>query len=123
MSSDLCQLCALAPGTLLHRHVCPATRPHDGWPSPPATPQRDLPAISEARRHLLATRGLVVAKLRLPRRPPGDTFTWVTPPPDVLPLGAQWFIDGSVFDSNHIATLSAGFGIVILGESGELPAS
>ena len=54
-----CQLCVSATGTLDHRFQCPTTRPSGGWPAPPPVAQSFLNGISDRRRQLLRTRGLL----------------------------------------------------------------
>ena len=122
VSTDFCQLCDVSPGTLKHRHACPATVPHGGWKPPPEECQRDLARLSQARRDLLATRGLLAARVVLPPMPGGDSFTWLRAPPDDLPSDATWFVDGSLFDAICGATRRTGFGVAIVTPSGDLVA-
>ena len=47
-----CQLCFAAIGTLMHKHQCPATLPHAGWPRPPEHVQRFIDDLSPSRQML-----------------------------------------------------------------------
>ena len=65
-----CQLCIAAEGTLLHRQLCPANVPVGGWQPPPAPRIWKPGTISADRHRLLVTRGLFVAVVEVPQRPP-----------------------------------------------------
>ena len=115
-----CQLCMEAAGTLAHRHVCRATRPPSGWPAPPPAASKFRRKFDDRRKELLCTRGLLVLKVKVPRRPSGDTFQWFLQPPEDLPEDAWWFIDGSMFDANRAIVQRTGFGITIVAANGTL---
>ncbi|CAK0811022.1 unnamed protein product, partial [Prorocentrum cordatum] len=82
VTEKACQLCGVTPGTLLHRRVCEASLPLDGWPEPLEVCGRLLSTMSDARLALLRTRGLLT--LRLPRPLPQEEVAvrWFTDPPD-----------------------------------------
>jgi len=117
-----CQLCLNATGTLLHRQVCPAICPHEGWQPPPTQCSKIIATVmSQARRELLATRGLFALRLSVPRPPPGDTFHWILcPPEDGRAQEATWFIDGSLFDEAKRFARRTGFSVVVVSNSGSL---
>ena len=47
---DQCQLCNAAVGTADHRHRCPVTCPHEGWPEPSPNAKRFIDRLSTQRR-------------------------------------------------------------------------
>ena len=60
-------------------------------------------------------------KVRLPERPPADTFSWVCRLPD----GANaeeyvWYVDGSLFDEAKRVFRRTGFGIAAVDHRGSL---
>ena len=79
-----------------------------------------MSALSQERRDLLATRGLLAARVALPPRPAGDSFTWLRAPPEELPSDVTWFIDGSLFDTVCRASRRTGFGVAVVAASGDL---
>ena len=120
-SDNLCQLCVGATGTLLHRHVCPAIWPSDGWQQPPRVADLIKSSLQPRRRELLITRGLFTLKVSVPCRPEGGTFQrLVRPLDDGSDLDATWFIDGSLFDEAKRYFRRVGFGIAVIGMDGSL---
>ena len=117
---NLCQLCFGAPGTLGHRSACPCTRPAGGWSTPPPLAARALARLAPPRAELLRTRGLLTA--RLPRPPPhsGESFRWLSDPPDAQRLDVIWYFDGSFLNGRWGIFASAGFAIVVVSDAGDL---
>ena len=116
-----CQLCQASLGTLLHRHVCLATRPRDGWPARPAEQDQVWQQLNAARQNLLLTRGFLTVKVRLEEPDRLEAFTWYLDPtnhPD-LPA-ARWYIDGSMVDNVSPVIRRLGFGLVVVAPSGML---
>mmetsp|Transcript_15048 Transcript_15048/g.52826 ORF Transcript_15048/g.52826 Transcript_15048/m.52826 type:complete len:338 (+) Transcript_15048:378-1391(+) len=117
-----CQLCFMAPGTLAHRMVCPATQHHGGWQPPPAQCAEITGMISSAeRQQFLGTRGFFAIKVRMPSKPPGGSFRWLLQPSENESVeGATWFIDGSLFDEAKRFAHRTGFGILVVCPQGSL---
>ena len=119
ITDNRCQLCHCDVGTLEHRFRCPATRPAEGWPAPPAQAAVALSRLSPTRRRLLQTRAMLV--LRLPRPPPNRTewFTWHVEPPECLGQ-CTWYLDGSMLSGNFGEYRAVGFAIVVVSVTKEL---
>ena len=115
-----CQLCLGDPGTLEHRHSCPATEPHGGWPCAPARVQQFIDKLEANRRRILLTRGLLAVRALIPAPQAGDTFEWLRSPRDDIPLDAKWYIDGSLFDAAWDYAKRTGFGVAVVSTSGDL---
>ena len=117
-----CQLCLAAVGTLEHRLVCPHVRPFQGWQPPPADCRRAAALLNrdQDRVRLASTRAIACIKIIVPRRPPPTDFQWLLPPPDDLPAGSRWFIDGSMFDEAKRFARRTGYGVVVVSAAGEL---
>ena len=75
---------------------------------------------TQERQDLLSTRGLFAIKIRVPARPPGDSFTWLLQPPEDVGPGATWFIDGSLFDESKRFARRTGFGVAVSDSQGSL---
>lgn len=115
-----CQLCLGANGTLSHRLVCPALVPDGGWQPPPPECNTIADTLSPARLELLGTRGLFVFSVRAPLAPAQESFTWIWPLPDELPVGVRFFIDGSLFDESRKWARRTGFGVAVVSNAGSL---
>ncbi|CAK0827955.1 unnamed protein product [Prorocentrum cordatum] len=117
-----CQLCGVTPGTLMHRRVCEASLPPDGWPEPPEACQRLLSVPPEARLTFLRTRGLLA--LRLPRPVPQEeaAVRWFTDPPDATRADLCWHADGSMKFGPVWELRRAGCALVVVSENGDLAA-
>ena len=96
--------------------------PPEGWQHPPAQCSKIMGIVqSQARRDLLATRGLFALRLSVPLPPPGDTFDWILcPPDDGAAQEATCFIDGSLFDESKRFARRTGFSIAVVSNSGSL---
>ena len=116
VQNGTCQLCHSANGDLLHRHNCPRTLPADGWSPPPPAAVDFLSSISASNRDLLKTRGLAIARVKVP--PPKDELiVWLKDiPSNVDESELSWFIDGSLLDGPlaSIGRVGAGFAAVNL---------
>ena len=115
-----CQLCLGGAGTLEHRHHCPATEPHGGWPQAPARVQSFIASLDHDRRRLLLTRGLLAVRVIVPNPHGADSFHWIRSPQDDIPLDAKWYIDGSMFDASRGFAKRTGFGVVVISVTGDL---
>ncbi|CAK0867119.1 unnamed protein product, partial [Prorocentrum cordatum] len=117
-----CQLCGVTPGTLMHRRVCEASLPPDGWPEPPEACRRLLSVLPEARLTFLRTRGLLA--LRLPRPVPQEeaAVRWFTDPPDATRADLCWYTDGSMKFGPVWELRRTGCALVVVSENGDLAA-
>jgi len=113
-----CQLCLEATGILEHRLQCPATSPFGGWLEPSALASKALARLTEARRKLANTRGLLVLRVGVPTGPLNAEFKWLRAPPDVIPDDATWYIDGSMLGGRWVSLRRTGFGIAIVASDG-----
>ena len=79
-------------------------------------------ALAEERQALLLTRGLFAVRIDLPDpAASSDSFHWLLSPVSHPLLDrAAWFLDGSLVDALCDQTARAGFGIVVVAETGEL---
>jgi hypothetical protein len=66
----------------------------------------------------LQTRGMLTVKMRIPKPPPADQFGWIMSPPDSLPEGTTWYIDGSLFDEARRFARRTGYAILVIGPDG-----
>ncbi len=117
-----CQLCHAATGTLAHRLLCPAIKPHGGWPGAPLECNKVVQLLGHDRHEILKTRGLFAMKVRVPGRPQGGTFSWIWPMPLQPPDDLIWLIDGSLFDESRRFARRTGFGIAMVTPQGSLVA-
>ena len=120
-----CQLCLLATGTLEHRLHCKVTIPEGGWPLAPPKAKLAVEHLSAHRLRLLQTRALLVLKVPVPRlRTEGDLI-WLLKPDFNAPSmdTATWFFDGSMLNGRWVPLRSTGFGIAIVGTSGNAKTS
>ena len=122
IDDNQCQLCQAAVGTLQHRLVCPCIVPTDGWQPPPSLAARALEKLAPDRSSLLATRGLLVVKARIPKVAAGESFQWITPMPEDAPDKLVWYIDGSMFDEKRRFGKALGFAIVVISGVGRVVA-
>ena len=67
----------------------------------------------------MTARALMVLRVRIPPPPADDTFAWLLQP-DSADHTSTWYVDGSVYDATRGFARRAGFGLVVVGESGEL---
>ena len=98
---------------------CPATRPVAGWPAPCSAVDAMVTRMTDRRRSLLETRGLLVYCVKVPPAQSLESFRWVVEPPDAAEQ-AIWFIDGSLYDESRVIAHRAGFGIVVVSQDGAL---
>jgi len=119
-TTDLCQLCHLAPGTLDHRRCCEATRPEGGWPRPPAECARICDRLGSTRRRLLQAQGLFTIRIKLTHPRPQGWFRWLLEPPECLPDDVRWYVDGSMIDNFCRPMIRTGFGIAVVSAEGQL---
>jgi hypothetical protein len=115
-----CQLCKDSVGTLEHRLECKCIVPADGWQPPPAGTAHLLSDLSPPRRKLLATRGIFVAKVRMPSAVQQESLHWVMRLPPDAPDDLVWFIDGSMFDEKRRFARSRGFALVATSAEGRV---
>ena len=118
--NDRCRLCDAEPGTLLHRLSCPATCPAEKWPKPPAATRAFLDGLSEDRRRLLQTRGLLAIKAEIPEVNPTGWCRWPRPLRQHHYDTVNWYIDGSCLDGARVETARLGFAIVGTSPGGAL---
>ena len=120
MTDNSCQLCGAAAGTELHRHHCDATRPPGGWITDSATSLSVATALTTTQQRVLTTRGILA--IRAPRRPVQQepVITWHTAPPDNPPVGATWYVDGSVVNLKLGSYTTAGCAMVVVSADGAL---
>ena len=112
----------MGPGTLAHRHVCPRTRPREGWPERPRDSEWLWDELSPGRQDLLRTRGLMALILELPTPNEQNTFQWLLDP-STHPNSHQelvCYVDGSMIDPDHSLTSRCGFGLALTTVEGEL---
>ena len=77
--------------------------------------------LSTERQVLLNTRGLMAIKMRIPSGEQQDYFIWHVRPSQEAELeGAEWYIDGSLFDEKLDFSRRCGFGIVVVAADGQL---
>ncbi|CAK0813206.1 unnamed protein product [Prorocentrum cordatum] len=121
-AGQACQLCGVTPGTLVHRRVCEASLPPDGWPELPEACQHLLSVLPEARLTFLRTRGLLA--LRLPRPVPQEeaAVRWFTDPPDATRADLCWYTDGSMKFGPVWELRRTGCALVVVSENGDLVA-
>ena len=115
-----CQLCRESVGTLQHRLACKCIVPAGGWHDPPPAAGRLLEALTVDRSTLLATRGLLVVKVRVPRIIKTESLQWIWPMPDDAHGDVVWFIDGSMFDETKRFGRSISFAIVATSAEGRV---
>ncbi|CAK0821986.1 unnamed protein product [Prorocentrum cordatum] len=117
-----CQLCGAVLGTLLHRRVCAASLPPEGWPDPPEECDRLVSSLPEARLDLLRTRGLFA--IRLPRPVPQEEVAvrWHLGPPDESRTDFCWYTDGSMKYGPQWELRRTGCAIVVVSADGDLVA-
>ena len=117
-----CQLCLGQTGTLAHRFVCPSTKPADGWPCAPPAAARVLGRLSERRKEILQTTGLLVLRLPTPPQRGDGTFRWLKEPAvdDPRVYEARWYFDGSLFEGKWKPFRATGFGVAVITPEGEL---
>ena len=122
ITDSSCQLCKAAVGTLGHRFECPATRPPEGWPAPPAEAAGVAQSLSSTRRQWLHTRGLLVLRVPSPPDRGEGSFAWHAPPDLTCPLleDATWYLDGSMLHGRWTALRSTGFAVVVVAAAGDL---
>ena len=123
--SDLCQLCHEAPGTILHRRHCRATRHTRGDMCVPKHLKATYNALSESQKRHLQTRGLVeLPDISMHGRSEHDTLQWTMYPEDgVLQTGWKVYLDGSLRDGPNEHLTRAGFGFIAYGEDGRVRAA
>jgi len=115
-----CQLCKREPGTLIHRLACPAVVPAEGWPPLPESADELLRSLEPARRHLLLTRGLFVARVPPKVIPKDGWFRWLSPIPAAYDGSGTWYVDGSRIDGPDLHTARCGYAAVLVSSSGDL---
>ena len=110
-----CQLCHAEAGTLEHRLKCTATTPVEGWPDLPQEALRLFSRLSQQRKRILGTTGLLVLRLPAPPQQGDGSFQWMMEPDDRDPnlLEAVWYFDGSLFDGKWKPFRVTGFGLVV----------
>jgi len=118
-----CQLCHAEPGTLQHRSECEATKPPGGRPMPPAQIASFVNGLSGPRRLALATRGMLGMWIPRPPSDPNGWLRWLIGDPAELTGEARWYIDGSCFDIRIPGHRATGFGILAVGEQGQVLAA
>ena len=93
-SSNLCQLCGEAPGTLLHRHHCAAVAQNVEQVPVPATAIPQVHDEDGRRGQILMTRhrGLLALRVALSAEPDEEDIHWYRSPPEVIPPHAFWVI-------------------------------
>ena len=116
----MCQLCKTEVGTLLHRRFCSATMPHGGWPLPHKSAASFDSLLGAGRKQVALTMGLLFARIVVRPAPVEDCFKWFLHPPEQLPKGATWYIDGSLLHPRFRTASRAGFGVVVVGLDGSL---
>ncbi len=96
--------------------------PEGGWPAPPVECWPLLARLSEPRRELLHTRGLLA--LRLPRPAPqvSTAILWLSAPPDTTRTDLLWYTDGSMQHGPTWDLRRTGCGVVVVSRSGDLVA-
>ena len=119
-TSNLCKLCGVQVGTLLHRHDCQATMPCAGWPRPTRAVDAFITALEESRRHLLVTRGIAAVNVNIQAPSEHGWFRWGMRPTDDGSRNLRWYIDGSAVDGPSRYTTRLGFGIVVTTDVGQL---
>ncbi len=63
---------------------------------------------------MLATRGLMVARIRIPPPRQQECIRWHMELPDLDLTGARWVIDGSLLDGPQRAVRRPGFAMILL---------
>jgi len=117
-----CQLCHTATGTLVHRFVCPALIPSEGWGVLPRRVSAFISKIGEVRAHTLRTRGLLALRVRLVPPKPEGWFRWVVGGPERATEHDRWYLDGSFVDGPGWCTGRAGLAMVVVAPDGSLVA-
>ena len=114
ISDTRCQLCLKECGTLEHRHVCDAIRPHIKWnPVAPSGHTTVFPHPLTARESIMRTRGLLAATVRH-SEPTNEWFQWLRKPPPTLDGSETWYTDGSALDTRLPELGAAGFAVVVV---------
>ena len=93
-----CQLCLGADGTLVHRFECPATRPPEGWSTPPEAARHAIIRLGRKRGELMKVHGLAVLRMPSPISSVEGSFRWHGVEPDVTRDDLRWYTDGSATD-------------------------
>jgi hypothetical protein len=119
-ADDQCQLCHDQLGTLEHRRSCQATMPDGGWPAPKRHVQHFLGKISDLRRRILQTRGILLLDVVIPRPVADGWCEWLLPVPDPTDPDLTYYIDGSLVDGPSKTTSRAGFAVVVVDAAGRL---
>ena len=91
-------------------------------PCPPSEITRLLHQLSDSRRNLLQTRGLLVLTIPRPLPQAEAPMRWYTEPPDVARTDRRWFTDGSLKYGRAADCCRTGCSIVVVYVSGELAA-
>ena len=120
---NTCQLCGTAPGTLVHRHQCPTTRPADGWPAMPQEGTDFISGMGTGAREVLRTRGMAVIRLKISKPWKDEVFEWkLWPDTHADESDITWYIDGSLLDGPRLITSRTGAGFAGVLSCGKLVA-
>ena len=118
-----CQLCFSANGSVEHRYECKHTCPPSGRSKLPTEALLAANRLNAERKRILKSNGLLALKVPARKARRGDSFTWSAGPPDVTRGDCKWYIDGSMINGRWNLLATAGFGIVVVADDGELLAS
>ena len=122
ITDSRCQLCFDGVGNVEHRLHCRHTTPEDGWSEVPKEARLAADRISGSRKKILKTAGLLALKVPAPPPRKWDSFNWLSGEPDTMRTDLRWFIDGSFINGRWAQLATAGFGIVVVADDGELVA-
>ena len=89
----------------------------DGQPTLCEAAEAAVAKLSQARRTLLQTRGILALRVAAPPRPEQDTFEWLQAPPED-DQQVTWYIDGSAQAGRWRGLQTLGFGIVGISRNG-----
>ena len=100
-----CRLCKGAPGTMAHRHVCPAIVSQTPHLRDEQLPPEALALCTIGRAELWRDRGIGAVKIQVPSCTSHDWDRWIkTPPSYINQSDICWYIDASQIDADDPRT-------------------
>ena len=124
VQDSLCKLCRSTPGTLEHRHHCPATSPHAHADPMPTHVTSPAAYCSSAEKTLWQTRGIGATRVFIPPRQTEATINWLrTLRPDAEEAKLTWYVDASLIDGKLPGACRLGAAAVATDDRGHLMAA
>ena len=123
-TTDLCQLCNSAKGTLPHRHECPCVLASVGPEVRYAEVAFEEVGMDPLKKELWRTRGIGAFRVHRHQRSSDETLVWLRQLAQHEDEGQlTWFVDASQIDDDFDATRTFGFGLIAVTPSGRLAAA